>query len=44
MTWKWIVLVIVAVLVSSWMMYGILHAINGIAYEFEILVNAIRGD
>ena len=42
MTWKWLMLVILAVLAASWILYGILYAINGIANEFEILMNAMR--
>ena len=42
MTWKWLMMIILSVLAASWILYGILHAINGIAYEFEILMNAMR--
>ena len=42
MTWKWMMLVILSVLAAAWILYGILHAINGIAYEFEILMSTMR--
>lgn len=42
MTWKWLMLVILSVLAAAWILYGILYAINGIAYEFEILMDAMR--
>lgn len=42
MTWKWLMMIILSVLAASWILYGILHAINGIAYEFEILMDAMR--
>ena len=42
MTWEWMMLVILSVLAEAWILYGILHALNGIAYEFEILMDAMR--
>ena len=42
MTWKWMMLVILSVLAAAWILYGILHALNGIAYEFEILMSTMR--
>ena len=42
MTWKWPMVIILSVLAAAWILYGILHALNGIAYEFEILTSAMR--
>ena len=42
MTWKWLMMIILSVLAAAWILYGILHAINGIAYEVEILMSTMR--
>ena len=42
MTWKWALFIVLAIVAAELVVWVSLKAINGIAYEFEILINAMR--
>lgn len=37
MTWKWLLLIALSIVFSMWVVYGALHALNGIAYELRLM-------
>ena len=37
MTYKWLLLIVLAVTASLWIVYGAMHAINGIVYEARLM-------
>ena len=41
---KWLLLGVLAVVAALWIVYGALKAINGIAYELELLHIHTRSD
>lgn len=44
MIWKWMVLIALAVLASSWIAYLTMKAINGLCYELEIMHRYLAKD
>ena len=44
MIWKWLVLIALAVMAGSWIVYLTAKAINGILYEAEILRRYLARD
>lgn len=37
MTWKWLMLIVLALLAAMWIVYGAMHALNGILYEARLM-------
>lgn len=42
MTWKWAVVIVLAVLTALWIVWGMLKAVNGIWFEIEVLIRNTR--